>query len=106
MEMEIITYTAPPAPKKLHQHVMPIVIIAIAIAVILTPYALGQSMPGGGGAALMHDLSTRPLKVAPNSKSFARLSLDRNNAGNYVSPEVSRAGSTSVLLFDLDSTKP
>jgi len=83
MEMEITTYTAPPAPKRLHRHVMPIVIFAIAIAVISTPYALRQSMPKGGGAALIHDLSTRPL--------------NRNNARNYISPEVSKAGNASVL---------
>jgi hypothetical protein len=106
MEVEITTYTAPPAPKKLHYHFMPIAIIAIAIAVISTPYALQQSMPKGGGAALMHDLSTRPLKVTPSSKGFARVSLNSNNAANYISPEVSRAGSTSVLLFNLDSSQP
>ncbi len=102
MEMEVGPYGA---PKRLHHHVMPIVIVAIAIAVISTPYLIGQSMPRGGGAALMHDLSTRPLQARPTIKSSAPVTLNHNQAGYILSPEVGLAGQTSYLLLQLSSPK-
>jgi|GEM_PF-6881298 hypothetical protein len=102
MEMEINPYNQ---PKKVHHHVMPIVIIAIVIAIVSTPYLVQQSMPNGGGAALIHDLSTHPLRVTPTTKGYAHVTLNTTQAGTYVSPEVNQAGQTSDLLLQLPSPK-
>ena len=91
-------------PKKLHHHALPVVIIAVAVLVISAPFVLQQSTTTGNGLALVHDLFTRPLNVTPSSHGLAHITL--NNNDKRISPEVSQAGRTAELEFNLVHSKP
>lgn len=90
-----------PSPKRLHHHALPIVIVAIAILIVSTPLALHQNTLTGNGTALAHDLTTRPLHVTPTSNGFAHITLNENS-NEHISPEVSQAGRSAELTFNLD----
>ena len=96
--MEIST---PYRPKNLHHHALPIVIIAIAVLAVSTPYLLRQNTLSGNGPALVHDLSTRTLQVNPTSNGFAHIMFNKQPS-EQISPEVAQAGRTAEFMFTMD----
>lgn len=99
MAVEVTAYRP---PKKIHHHALPVIIIAVAVFVVSAPFALQQDTTTGNGAALVHDLFTRPLKVTSTSKGFIHVTL--NNANQRISPEVGQAGRTTELVFTLSES--
>lgn len=97
--MEVRTHKP---PKKLHHHALPVIIVAVAILVVSAPFVLQQNTVTGNGAALVHDLFTRPLHVTRSSNGFVHLTPNTN--AHHISPEVEQAGRTTELVFTLNNS--
>jgi hypothetical protein len=95
----------PRSPKKIHHHVLPIIIVSLAVLLISIPLVLQQDSASGNGAALVHGLFTRPLQVRPTHSGLAQVTLTAK-VSQHISPEIEQAGRTTQLMFTLNSSKP
>jgi hypothetical protein len=95
----------PRSPKKIHHHMLPILIVSLAVLVISIPLVLQQNTASGNGATLVHGLFTRPLQVTPKPDGLAQVTLTAK-VSQHISPEIEQAGRTTQLIFNFNRSQP